>query len=424
MMTREVRMDIVMLHRQGLSKRQIAKRLGIHRGTVSGYLERGGQPPPPPASRRGSVLGAFADRIKAWMEEDDYHATWMHQRLKVLGFEGGVRAVQRFVRGVRDRLVRKAFLRFETEPGQQAQVDFAELAVVDESGETVAKYHMFLMVLGFSRKRYAELLLRPDLTNFMEAHQRAFRFFGGVPAEILYDCMKTVVIRRRGKEPQWNEGFHSFAEHTGFVPRLCPPYASWVKGKVERPIRFIREGFWRGYRCASLHSGNRDLLAWLLEQESRIHGTTCQSIAERFEAERAHLGPLPRTDFDTSARHFRSVGKDCIARFDRNCYMVPHRAVCKEVLVRVKDGLLRVFDGAELLVAYQIPEGHGHLVTDPELVRALREDPEQNRMKYRRPPEGHKGKARTLGPVATPWAVTVQYRPIADYLAAAGVGHE
>jgi hypothetical protein len=63
-------------------------------------------------------------------------------------------------------------------------------------------------------------------------------------------------------------------------------------------------------------------------------------------------------------------------------------------------------------------------VADPELVRALREDPEQNRMKYRRPPEGHKGKARTLGPVATPWAVTVQYRPIAEYLAAAGVGHE
>jgi len=232
------------------------------------------------------------------------------------------------------------------------------------------------------------------------------------------------VIRRRGKEPQWNEGFHSFAEHTGFAPRLCPPYASWVKGKVERPIRFIREGFWRGYRCASLHSGNRDLLAWLVEQESRIHGTTCQSIAERFEAERAHLGPLPRTDFDTSARHFRNVGKDCIARFDRNRYMVPHRAVCKEVLVRVKDGLLRVFDGAELLVAYQIPEGHGHLVADPELVRSLREDPEQNRMKYRRPPEGHKGKARTLGPVVTPWAVTVQYRPITDYLAAAGVSHE
>ena len=424
MVTREVRMDIVALHRQGLSNRQIAKRLGIHRLTVSRYLERDGQPPPASALRRESAVEAFTDRIKAWMEEDDYHATWMYQRLKVLGFTGGVRAVQRFVRGVRDRLVRKAFLRFETEPGQQAQVDFAELAVVDETGEVVAKFHMFLMVLGFSRKRYAELLLRPDLTNFLEAHQRAFRFFGGVPSEILYDCMKTVVIRRRGKAPQWNEGFLSFAEHTGFSPRLCPPYASWVKGKVERPIRFIREGFWRGYRCASLSSGNRDLLAWLIEQESRIHGTTCQTIAERFETERAHLGPLPRTDFDTSARHFRGVGKDCIVRFDRNRYMVPHRAVCKKVLVRVKDGLLRVFDGAELLVAYTIPEGHGHLVADPALVRALRDDPEQNRMKYRRPPEGRKGKARTLGLIRTPFTVAVQYRPIAEYLAAAGVGHE
>ena len=112
MVIREVRMDIVMLQRQGLSKRQIAGRLGIHRATVSRYLERGGEPPPAPAQRRGSALGEFAERIKAWMEEDDYHATWMHPRLKALGFAGGVRAVQRFVRGVRDRLVRKAFLRF------------------------------------------------------------------------------------------------------------------------------------------------------------------------------------------------------------------------------------------------------------------------------------------------------------------------
>lgn len=86
MVTREVRMDIVALHRQGLSNRQIAKRLGIHRDTVSGYLDRGCQPPPSPASGRESAVGAFTDRIKAWMEEDDYHATWMYQRLKVLGF--------------------------------------------------------------------------------------------------------------------------------------------------------------------------------------------------------------------------------------------------------------------------------------------------------------------------------------------------
>ena len=166
------------------------------------------------------------------------------------------------------------------------------------------------------------------------------------------------------------------------------------------------------------------MLDWLLEQESRIHGTTCQSIAERFEAEREHLGPLPRSDFDTSARYFRNVGKDCIVRFDRNRHMVPYRAVCKKLLVRVKDGLLCVFDGAELLVAYLIPDGHGHLVADPEFVRALKEDPEQNRMKYRRPTEGHKGKARTVGPIKTPWAVAVEARPIAAYLAAAGVGHE
>jgi len=107
---------------------------------------------------------------------------------------------------------------------------------------------------------YREVVRRPDLPSFLEAHQRAFHFFGGVPTEILYDCMKNVVTRLRGAEPKWNDTFFSFALHEGFAPRLCPPYASWVKGKVERPIRLIREGFWRGYDFRGVHEANRDLL--------------------------------------------------------------------------------------------------------------------------------------------------------------------
>jgi len=417
-------MEVMYLHRQGLKKRAISRRLGIHRNTVSRYLAGGGEQKSYDASGREPRLGLFRDRIRAWLEEDDYRATWMYDRLVAMGYEGRLRSVQRFVREERGGLVRKAFLAFETEPGRQAQVDFGEFAVLDSEGNKVLTLYLFLMVLGYSRRRYAEFLTRPDLPSFLEAHQRAFEFFGGVPSEILYDCMKNVVTRVNGSDPKWNETFFSFSRHYGFAPRLCPPYASWVKGKVERPIRFIRDGFWRGYRFEDLFDANRDVKEWLLGKEKLVHGTTHQTVVERFEAERGFLSPLPSVPFDTSARYFRTVHKDCCVYFGCSRYMLSHRMVQRKVVLRVKNGILRAFDGPELLVTYRIPEGKGHLVTDERFVRALREDPEQNRMKYRKPPKGRKGAARTIGLIKPGYFVPVQRRDIGEYAALEGGSHE
>jgi transposase len=418
MLRREEAMEIMVLKRQGLSRRKIAQRLGIHRKTVDRYLARGGEHKAYDTSSRQSGLFPYRERILAWMEEDAYSSVWMYDRLVAQGYCGSVRTVQRFARREGKQLTRKAFLRFETEPGRQAQVDFGELAVVDGSGKKVETLYLFLMVLGYSRKRYGEMVRRPDLVSFLEAHQRAFRFFGGVPTEILYDCMKNVVTRLGGTEPKWNETFFSFALHEGFAPRLCPPYASWVKGKVERPIRFIREGFWRGYEFRSVPEANQDLLEWLVSKEQVIHGTTHERIDERFEREQGLLGELPQTVFDTSARFFRTVGKDCCIPYGCNRYMTPHGAVGRDVIVRVKDGILRVFDGPELLVTYPVHEGRGHLVAHPHLVQALKTDREQIRMKYRKPLHRCKGAARTIGLLdELAWQVMVPKRNLGEYAA-------
>lgn len=425
MIRREKMMEVmVMFHREHRSKRYIARKLGISRETVSKILARGGEFKPYDTSSRNSSIEPFMEKIRDWVD-DNYEATRMYNLLAGMGYEGGLRTVQRCVRDVRGGMVRKAYLAFETEPGRQAQVDYGEFAVLDAEGNKVVTLYLFLMVLGYSRKRYAEFQVQPDLPSFLEAHIRGFEYFGGTPAEILYDNMKNVVSRVRGGEPRWNDTFFSFALHYGFAPRLCPPYASWVKGKVERPIKFIREGFWRGYQFTDLATANRDLKQWLLANEQKIQGTTCQTISERFEAERAALGALPPAGFDTSARYSRCVHKDCCVRFGYNRYMMPHRLVGKQVLLRVRDGILRAFDGAEMLVTYRIPEGRGHLIADERFKKALKEDPEQNRMKYRRPEYRGKGAARTIGLVDVEYHVPVQRRDIGVYDAMAGGGcHE
>jgi hypothetical protein len=298
-------------------------------------------------------------------------------------------------------------------------VDFGEFQVERADGG-VKKLYLFSMILGYSRRIYGELIQRCDLPTFLDCHMRAFEFFGGVPKEILYDRMRNVFISKIAGRSKFNDTLMGFALHYGFKPEVTPSYAAWVKGKVERPYSFIREGFWRGYGFVCLETANRDLKRWLKKKEKRVHGTTHEVVCLRFAREEFHLTVLPRQEFDTSYRVYRKVHKDCTVRFESNSYVVPHTLVGKEIILRVKDGMMRIFSDDSLIVTYEIPEGKGQLVQDKRFYEALRKDHEMNRRKYnhaKRP----KGRAKhTISPLKPSYDMDVEIRPIAIYEYAAG----
>ncbi|MFZ2631054.1 MAG: DDE-type integrase/transposase/recombinase, partial [Desulfosalsimonadaceae bacterium] len=125
--------------------------------------------------------------IKAWLDEDfEYRATWIYDRMVSMGFTGSYEIVKRQVREFKKEHQQIAYMRFETEPGYQAQVDFGEFQVERTDG-VIEKYFLFAMILGYSRKIYAELVEKCDLPTFLDCHIRAFEYFGGIPATILYD---------------------------------------------------------------------------------------------------------------------------------------------------------------------------------------------------------------------------------------------
>ena len=206
-------------------------------------------------------------------------------------------------------------MRFETEAGFQAQVDFGEFQVENADG-TIRKLYLFSMILGYSRKPYGELIECCDLPTF---HIHAFEYFGGVPDEILYDRMKNVFIGKIAGRNKFNDILMGFALHYGFKPEVAPSYAAWVKGKVERPYNFI---FWRAYGFICLETANKDLLRWLQQKDERVHGTTHEVVSLRFELEKPYLNVLPLKAFDTSYRVYRKVCKDCTIRFEGNSYVV------------------------------------------------------------------------------------------------------
>lgn len=411
MIKREVFMDISSLVRQGYSERAIARKLGIHRRTVRKYLESQEFPQYHKVVRE-SQLVPFQGMIKGWLQNDDYQATKLHEMLTYQGYKGSYETVKRYVRTIKDEMTRIAYVRFETIPGQQAQVDFGEFAVICEDGKEI-KLYCFVMVLGFSRHMYVEFVNRCTMPLFLDCHINAFGYFGGVPGEILYDNMKNVVIRRLVGKVKFNDTMMDFACHYQFNPLACPAYAPWCKGKVERPIDYVRERFWRGYVYWTREKTNSDVINWLTTVAfERIHGTTHQKVSDRFAVERTSLGSLPLRVYDTADKFIRKVQKDCQLSFDGNRYVFSHKCVGKKVLLKVKNGLMRIYDDAELIVTYMVSTGKGQVIEDPRFYEALRKDKEQLRMKYRKHYKG-KGKA-TIGLVKTN-NYSVQVRDIAVY---------
>ena len=140
-------------------------------------------------------------------------------------------------------------MRFETESGEQAQVDWGVFSYIGEDGR---KHRMwaFVMVLGWSRAIYVEFVRRADVATFIRCHLNAFDYFGGVPSRCLYDNAKVVVLGRDDDgRAQWNGRMLDFARRVGFEMRLCRPYRAQTKGKVESGVKYVRAT--SGLLCAS-----------------------------------------------------------------------------------------------------------------------------------------------------------------------------
>jgi transposase len=121
--------------------------------------------------------------------------------------------------------------------------------------------------------------------------------------------MRNVFIGKVAGKTEFTQGLMSLADHYGFEPKVAPAYSPWVKGKVERPMDFIREGFWRGYHFRDVETANEDLMAFCEEKSHRIHGTTGEKVVDRFESEKAFLAAYPCRQEDHRASQRRLLAR-------------------------------------------------------------------------------------------------------------------
>jgi transposase len=291
--------DIVSLHRQGLSIRAISVRLGISRNTVRAALRRDG-PPVRQERTLPSKLDPYKDYLLSRLSDyPELSAAALLDEIRALGYGGGASILKEFTYPYRQRR-KEPVVRFETPPGKQAQADWSGLGR-HLLGDGQRTPQLFVMVLGFSRALYAEAVWRADLESFLACHARAFAYFGGVPAEVLYDNAKVVVLERLAAGPRYNPGLLDFAGRYGFAPRLCRPYRAKTKGKVERSIGYVKDRFFVGRTFTDLEDLNCQLLGWLdAIANRREHATTKEVPAARLLRE--GLAPLPSTPWAAELR--------------------------------------------------------------------------------------------------------------------------
>ena len=346
------------LYSQGFSISEISKQTGFDRKTVRKYLQLKTLPEPQKRPGRKSKLDPFKPYILEKLKEGPYTAARLYREIKEMGFDGGKTIVKDFVQKVRPEQGISAVLRYETKPGVQAQVDWAEMGTVEVDGKG-KKLFCFNMILGYSRMRYVEFTLSIDTSTLIQCHLNAFEYFGGFTQEILYDNMKQVVIKRalKSSDSKWNSQFEDFFKFFGFIPRLCRPYRPQTKGKIENTVGYVKRDFFLGTRFTSLKDLNAQVHKWLERVNSTVHGTTYQIPLERFKEE--NLSPLDQVPpYKVVNKETRKVSRDCYISFLGNKYSVPYRFAGRIAELQSFEGKFEVYVDYEKVCEHEILPGN------------------------------------------------------------------
>lgn len=345
---------------EGQSIRAISRKLKMTRRTVRKLLGRAGGRRVPPAEPRSKLLTPYAKEIQKLLDDaPSMKAPAVLERLRPLGYPGGLTVLRKHLRQHRPGQRREAFLTLDFKPGAAVQVDWADFGFALPG--CPRRVSAFVMALCYSRHLYLEFTLSQAMGTFLRCMERGLRFYGGATAVDIFDNMKTVVLSHTPSATVFNPRFLEYARARGFSAVACNVARGNEKGRVERPIGFVRERFWPGRRFSDVFDLNAQASAWRDDfANNREHAETGKVPALVFKNEEQRLLlPLKDRPFETDDLETGGVTKTFRMRFDRNLYSVPPRLVGQTVLVRANDTAVGIFLGPKQVAIHRRSWGIG-----------------------------------------------------------------
>jgi transposase len=354
----------------GLTPSQIAGELAIDPRTVTKWLheERFRQRSSP---TRESKLDPFKNDILRMVTAHPYSAAQVLARIRENGFDGGYTIVKDYVRAIRPRRS-PAYLTLSFAPGECAQVDWGSFGTVPV-GATTRRLSFFVMVLCYSRMMYLEFTVSQTMEHFLACHQHAFEAFGGVPAKVMTDNLKSAVIKRIiGADPVFNPRYLDFANHYGFSITACNVGKGNEKGRVENGVGYVKKNFLSGLDIPDFGALNPAARIWLdTIANVRIHGATRQKPVDLLEKERPYLKPLPTHPVDVAT--VTQVRASSLFRItiDTNRYSVPAEYVGTPLTLKLYPDRLCVYQQDNLIARHHRCYDRHQDIEDPDHPKAL-----------------------------------------------------
>lgn len=341
----------------GVSKRQIAKQLGISRNSVNKYLNMDETviSAQKQNTERVKTLDIYQEYIVYLLKNyPNLSAVKIMRKLKEKYEDIAIsdRTVRRYVESLKETINCKQQRYYQPVldmvPGVQCQVDPGELRGVKIGGLDTTVYFV-VFVLSYSRLMYVELSSKPINTGkLIQMHDAAFRYFGGRVEECIYDQTKMVVIEEEYRELTLNQRFYEYATYAGFTIRACEGYDPESKGKVEAGVKYVKFNGLYGENFTDWAELETYKDNWLNRiANERCHGTTGyapRKLYEEKEQMHMHVYNSPSIVQQDGQRITRKADKTGLISWSSNKYSVPMLYQNNIVCVEEVDDELIIYD--------------------------------------------------------------------------------
>jgi transposase len=321
---------------------------------------------------RQSILDPYVEFIRQVLDQHPrLRATRVYQMARDRGYTGSVVQLRRTVAHLRPH-IREPFLRLQSFPGEQGQVDWAHFGHV-MVGRARRALSCFVITLSYSRALYLEFFFDQTTENFLRGHVNAFLTWNGQPRTLLYDNLKSAVLEPRGSQILFNPRLLELSAHYHFAPQPCQVRAGNQKGRVERAIRYVRDSFWAGRTFTTLAELNRQAWLWRdrVAHQRRWPGDDGRTVEQVFAEEQARLLPPPLHVFSTDRIEAVSSRKTIYVRFDLNDYSIPPEAVGRPLTLAASNTTVRILDGTAEIARHPRSYDRAQMVLDPAHAAAL-----------------------------------------------------
>ena len=314
---------------------RLARQMNCDRRTISKYIELAKSGIKPESKQFPKKTDGF-EKLIAEKVKTGAPAIAIYDYLKKHhGFTGSYSTIKSYIHNLNAEKQTEATIRFETSPGIQAQVDWKESMRFRTKYDETIKFNIFLLILGFSRTRFLMVTESRDLKQVEFCLACAFHYIGGVPHEILFDNMRSIIDKSRTQysEPVFNEEFKNFAEECGFVPKACVAYRPETKGKVEVTAKLMNR--------LKVYSGDienfEDIKRIVSDLNQEINSSVCQATGQiPFDMLRLEQPLLIDTNLSALNGFFidsvsRKVSSDSMISYEGRKYSVPPDYIGKRV---------------------------------------------------------------------------------------------